>query len=166
MRRFYLLLLFLYIPAWLFGQNAQEKEYTRIHSLLSEAFKMGFVKDTNDIVLFALKVTVEIGNDDKLNILKLEANDSTAHRVFPNLDFLKKIDYRQFMDNKKHTTFVFPISITTLTGSSDVFGMVRSTNFAKKLASYLYMDSAHGQRNPTYNYIYFPGWNTTVNIDY
>ncbi len=95
----------------LYAQDQKEIERKKIPNLFLEALDRKYLKDTNNIHMFAIKVNVLKDKKGKLSIQSIISNDTSAHLMFKDFNFLKKVNYNLFMENRLKATFVFPVSI-------------------------------------------------------
>lgn len=96
------------------------------------------IKDTNQIILFAVKVKVD-NTKDKIVVKDISVSDSTHVYIYKNFDFLKTVNYNVFTDRRaKDLNFVFPISISVVNVKKKPDPYLPSINFSKNILNYLF----------------------------
>lgn len=116
------------------------------------------VKDTNQIILFAVKVKVD-NTKDKILVKDISVSDSTHAYIYKNFDFLKTVNYNVFTDRRaEDLNFVFPISISVVNVKKEPEPYLPSINFSKNILNYLFFKDY--DNDLIADYIFIPGINT------
>ncbi len=95
-----------------YGQLNEEdraSERKKIQQLFSDSFLRSTVKDTNEMVIFSVKVKVD-NSTERLNVKSIELSDSTYVHYFKGFNFLKTVNYNKLTARRgKDLAFVFPV---------------------------------------------------------
>jgi hypothetical protein len=162
--KYYLLLLFL-ISTSALAQDNNNIEREKINNLFYKAVNRNAFKDTTMVYMFAIKVEV-YNKKGIINIKSVNASDSSAYLIFTNLDFLKEINYKVFMQKRKNASFIFPVSIILSYPEKPSGSSLIGKDIQDKIEK-LWFRTEYANTS-TENYIYIPALNlrTTTWYDY
>jgi hypothetical protein len=94
-----------------FAQNDKGKDsYLQIRLALVRHLESNMLKDSIALYTFAFQIEVKKIKDSTL-ITSITVNDSIANIIYPNYDFLRKINYAPFISKAKQATLVIPVAL-------------------------------------------------------
>jgi hypothetical protein len=92
-------------------RSEKEIENIKIHNFFSSDLQWEITPDSNMIIGFAFKISVQKNEDGQLKAISIIANDTIAFKIFSKYEFLKSINYKLFLKEKKEAIFIIPVFI-------------------------------------------------------
>jgi hypothetical protein len=143
-------------------RSEKEIENIKIHDFFSSDLQWEITPDSNMIIGFAFKISVQKTADGDLKPFSIIATDTMAYTIFPNYEFLKSINYKLFLKEKKEAIFIIPVFIDLADSgrkptreylmdyyTKNVYGR----SMSKAVRSMFFLDQTQGNIH-TENYIY------------
>lgn len=142
--KYFLLLLIIFIePELSYSQipgRKVENEKMKIQDFFLKNLPWENMPDSTIIIGFSFKIKVEKSSNGKILPVSIIASDSIAYKLYPKYEFLKAINYKPFLKNKKEADFIIPVLIE-MVGSrppkqherEKLIDFLNETSFAKTL---------------------------------
>ena len=131
-------------------------ELSKIRKNAFSEFSRSPLSDTNDVVLFAFKVKTEKQISGDYKIVSITVSDSIAYKYYPNIDFIRNINFKLFAGGKKTATFVMPMGVLMHYPTRVNAGLVSVDAIYESLIKYHFLQDENGKPIDTSDYIYLP----------
>lgn len=143
-----------------FAQTREElklAERKKINKLFAENLDRGRFPDTNQLVLFAIKV--KVNNERNSPVVKsIELSDSLQIFYFKDYSFLRTINYNLLTNRVgKDLTFVFPILISIVQPKNPCVNCATVTAY-NSIRNFMFLKDYYS--SDIEDYIYTPGYIT------
>ena len=157
MKNTFCILLLAFLTSATSAQSTSKLEnYLKVLETARSNFSRTGLTDTNQVALFAIKVETVKQEDGNYKVTSVTVNDSIAYKFYPNLNFVKKIDYKIFARNRASATFIMPMAVLIHYPTKINAGLTNIDDLGKSLVKYMYLHDENGNPVNTSDFIYLP----------